>query len=199
MKKVFAFICFVVVAKLALAQKDSLAFDDHGKYIYYKVVNAAAGTNANVLYGRCLAWFNATADKKTLKLTKPDAGNTACAGGGVFTVSKKGSLGKHEDGGVTYKLFVEIKDGKYRYWFTDFVYTPYQRDRYNNYVPVAGLEIPIEKADTKEDKKDVEHYLDECAAFAIRTGKKLEQYMAQQPQAAKKDTVAKKVIRINQW
>jgi hypothetical protein len=197
MKKILVLICFLTIGKIAIAQKDSLAVDEHGKYIYYKVVNSGTNT-ADVLYARASAFFKTAYDKNTLKLIKEGAKAMALIAEGNIMVSKSGSIAKHNDGRVVCKLTVEIKDSKYRYWLTDFVYTPYERDRYNNYVPKAGVDITLEKADNLIEKKDLDHYLDECAKFSKRVGAKLQQAMAAIP-VAKKDTVAKKVISINKW
>jgi hypothetical protein len=197
MKKILFLICLVLVGKMATAQKDSLAFDDHGKYIYYKVVNAGAN-NANVLYTRAESFLKAAYDKTTLKLLSQDVNAKSLIGEGNVMVAKTGSLSKHNDGRITCKLNVEVKDMKYRYWFTDFVYTPYKLDRYNNYVPEIGLDVEMEKAAKRLSQKDTDHYLDECARFARQMGAKLQLYMAAAP-VVKKDTVAKKVISINKW
>ena len=197
MKKILVFICCIALCKIAAAQKDSLATDEHGKYIYYKVVNSGSAAST-VLYNRALDFFTNAYDKNTLKLISQDTKTMSLSGEAIFMVSKKSAIAKHDDGRINCKVVVEVKDSRYRYWFTDFVFTPYVRDRYNNYVPQTGFDIPIEKAESKYDKKDITHYLDECAAFAKTAGKKLEQYMHGMP-VAKKDTVAKKVISINKW
>lgn len=196
-RKLLLLILCVCLGKIAIAQKDSLAFDDRGKYIYYKVVNVA-NNNADALFGKALVFFKSAFDKNTLKLTSQDGKAASLTGEGYFLVSKKLSMAKHDDGKITCKVTIEIKDSKYRYWLTDFVFTPYQRDRYNNMVPQLGLDVDMEKANKQYDKADVEHYLDECGAFSKRVGKKLEQFMVEAPKA-KKDTVAKKVISINKW
>jgi hypothetical protein len=194
MKKILVLICFfLAVGKIAQAQKDSLAFDDHGKYVYYKVITPAA-TNAEVLYARATAYLQSS-DKNTLKQVARDAKALSLAAEGYIMVAKSGSLSKHNDGR---RLNIEVKDTRYRYWFTDFVYTPYERDRYNNYVPKTGVDIALEKADKLIEKKDLDHYLDECAKFSRQLGVKLQLAMAAKP-VVKKDTVAKKVISINKW
>ncbi len=196
MKKILVLICFFIVAVKADAQKDSLAVDDHGKLVYYKVVNSGT-VIADVLYARALA-FAKSYDKNVLKITKQDAKAMTMVAEGAIPVAKSGSLSKHTDGAVSCKLNIEVKDSKYRYWFTDFVYTPYERDRYNNYVPKAGMDVALEKADKQLEKKDISHYLDESAMFSRQTGAKLQQYMAAKA-VAKKDTTSKKVISISKW
>jgi hypothetical protein len=184
----------VPLFKNAVAQKDSLAIDDHGKYIYYKVVNQNANSG-DIAYEHAQLFFKTVYDKSTLKLISHDDKNTSLVGEGGFLVSKKLSVAKHDDGRITCKIFVEIKEGKYRYWFTDFEFTPYDRDRYNNYVPVNSLVIDMEKAKKRYPDTDVDHYLDECAKFAQQIGNKLQQYIIGIPKA-KADT-GKKVIHID--
>lgn len=180
-----------------MAQKDSLAFDDQGKYTYYKLVNAGNNT-ADVLYARALVFLKSAYSKNTLKLAGQNVKDKHLGGEGILLVSKKSSLAKHDDGRINCKLNIDVKEGKYRYWFTDFVFTPYTRDRNNNFVPVPSQEIDMEKAATKFDNKDVDHYLDECGKFAKQVGAELQKYMVAAP-IAKKDTVVKKVIHIDKW
>lgn len=185
-------LCFGI-AKMAMAQKDSLAFDEQGKYIYYRVL--VANTNeAETLNLRVAAFFKSAS---LLKLLGFNEAKQTFDGEGYFVVSKPSSLGKHDDGKITYKLRIEIKGEKYRYWLSNFVFTPYYKDRYNNMVPQPGVEIPIENISKKIETRDAAHYLDECAAFGKKLGTKLKQYMDAQPVAKKDD--GKKVIDTKKW
>jgi len=181
---------------MAMAQKDSLAFDEHGKYIYYRVVNQGKD-DAAVLYQRALDFAKKAYDANTLKPSVSDEKNTTIDGGGYFVVSKPSSLAKHDDGRITYKLRIEVKGQKYRYWLSNFVFTPYYKDRYNNMVPQPGVEIPVESISKKIEAREAAHYLDECAAFGKKLGVKLKQYMDAEPVAKKDD--GKKVIDTKKW
>jgi hypothetical protein len=181
---------------MAVAQKDSLAFDEHGKYIYYRVVNQGKD-DAAVLYHRALDFTKKAYDANALKSSILDEKSTTIDGGGYFTVSKALSLAKHEDGRILYKLHIEIKGQKYRYWLTGFAFIPYIKDRYNNMVPQPGVEIPMEDISKKAEARDAAHYLDECAAFSKKLGAKLKQYMDAEPVAKKDD--GKKVIDTKKW
>src|ERR1700743_2377598 len=75
------------------------------------------------------------------------------------------SFVKHENGAMSYTLNIECKDGKYRYWLTDFVFTPYERNRYGVYVPVNGIEIPLETAESKVTQQELDGYFDQTGAF----------------------------------
>lgn len=183
-------------APMAMAQKDSLAFDEHGKYIYYRVVNQGKD-DAAALYQRALVFTKKAYNTNTLKPGLADEKSTTIDGSGYFAVSKPSQLAKHDDGRILYKLHIEIKDQKYRYWLTNFVFIPYIKDRYNNMVPQPGVEIPMESIGKKTDTREANHYLDECAAFAKKLGAKLKQYMDAQPVVKKDD--AKKVIDTKKW
>jgi len=198
MKKILIFICCIALFETASAQKDSLAFDEHGKYIYYKVV--ANKGDANVLMVRGLDFFSMPYNRDEFKITAKDANTHTFEVKGFFVVSKASSLAKHDDGKIAYTFNVETKDQKYRYWVTGFVFTPYYKDRYDNIVPQPGVDIPMEEITKKVETRDANHYLDECAKFAKQVGGKLQQYMitASVPKA-KKDTVGKKVIDTKKW
>jgi hypothetical protein len=196
MNKIIALICCIALSKVALAQKDSLAFDDRGQYIYYKVVGMDK-YNADVLYKRSLNFFDIISKDKTFKITEQNAKTTSITGTGILIVYKP-SLAKHPDGQVAYTLKMEIKDAKYRYWLTDFVYTPYFRDRYNNYVPDKGISAAMEKPSKILNEKELNKYLDDAALFARQLGDKLKKYISTDGTVvSKKDTVAKKVIHID--
>ncbi|WPU96208.1 DUF4468 domain-containing protein [Mucilaginibacter sabulilitoris] len=170
-----AFIC-ILFAKNAAAQKDSLAIDENDKYIYYQTVSEP-NLNADTLYNRALYFFKTGNAKDKLKLTTADKAQGVLAGNGGFLVSKKSFVTTHEDGEITYTMRIEVKDGKYRYWFTDFVYVPYQRNRYNIYEPVPGITIPLEKADGKLDKRDIAEFQNRILLNSRRVGGVLRAYM----------------------
>jgi len=183
-------------AKMAMAQKDSLALDEHSKYIYYRVINQGKD-DANVLLVRGLDFFSEPYNRDAFKITAKDANTHTFEVKSFFTVSKSSSLAKHDDGKITYTLTVETRDKKYRYWLGNFVFTPYYKDRYNNMVPQPGVEIPMEAISKKIEAREAAHYLDECAAFGKKLGAKLKQYMDAEPVVKKAD--GKKVIDTKKW
>jgi hypothetical protein len=195
-KKLLVLMLFFGLTQMAMAQKDSLAFDEHGKYIYYRVVNQGKD-DAAVLYQRALDFTQKAYDASTLKPSLLDEKNTTIDGGGYFVVSKPSQLARHDNGRILYKLHIEIKGQKYRYWLTGFVFIPYIKDRYNNMVPQPGVEIPMEDISKKVEARDAAHYLDECAAFGKKLGAKLKQYMDAEP-TVKTDN-GKKVIDTKKW
>jgi len=178
----------ILFAKIGFAQQNLLSFDEHNKYIYYQVVNMP-GLQADSLHERGLYFLKTAYPKTTLKSTTP----AAVAGEGKFLIYGGVSVLKHEKGEMSYQVNIEFKDQKYRFWLTGFVFTPYQRDRYGNFVPQPGINIPMESALTKLEKKDADSYLDETGAFCKQWEEKLKLFMLKAP-AQKKEEITKKVV-----
>ncbi|WP_183557732.1 DUF4468 domain-containing protein [Mucilaginibacter sp. SP1R1] len=176
MKYIIITLISMLFVKTAAAQKDSLSIDENDKYIYYQTV-AQEGLSSDTLYARGLFFFNAAYPKGKLKLSSADKAQGVLIGTGSFMVAKKALVVGHEDGQITYTMRVEVKDSKYRYWFTDFVYTPYQRNRYNAYEPVPGINIPMERAKDKIEKKDFNEYLNKTLLNSRKVGDVLKSYM----------------------
>ena len=150
------------------------------------------GIPADTLMQRGLKFLKAAYPKTTVK--QDNAGKTE--GIGKFLVYGGLSVLKHEKGEIAYQVNIEYKDQKYRFWVTGFVFTPYQRDRYGNFVPQQGIDIPLEQAMAKLDQKDAGGYLDETGAFCKQFGEKLKLYLSRLPEPKKVET-AKKVVTDN--
>lgn len=191
MKKLIAVLAFVLFTGVAFAQKDSLAFDENNKYIYYQVV-LKPELPADTLFNRALYFFKTAYPQSALKLAVADKEKGTLSGSGNFLVSKKTLLTSHEDGSVTYSIRVDVKDGKYRYWLSDFVFNPYQRNRYNSYESIPGIYIPLEKPDGKIEKKDLAAYLDGILSSSRKIGEMLKHYMLK-TSSLKKVTPVKKI------
>ncbi|MES2266124.1 MAG: DUF4468 domain-containing protein [Bacteroidota bacterium] len=193
MKKIlFSLVCLFCV-QVASAQKDSLAFDESNNYIYYRVVDKPALT-ADTLYNR--AWAFAASLNTATKPEKGQAENTLNTSG-KFLVYSGISLMRKEAGEINYTLNIQTKDSRYRYRISNFVFKPYQRDRFGNMVPIPGIEVPLEKLEAKYGKKDTDTYLDQVAAFCIATAAKLKAAIDKLPVSVKKETVKK--ISTQNW
>ncbi len=166
-----------MLAKITFAQQELLSFDEHNKYIYYQVADAP-GLPIDTLHARGLNFFKIYYPKTKLK---PAAEDKNISGEGKFLVYGGVSVLKHEKGEITFNVNIEFKDQKYRYWLTGFVFTPYQRDRYGNSVPQRGIDVPLEDALTKFDKKDVDGYLNETGGFCKQFGDRLKQFITNAP------------------
>ena len=183
---IIALVC-ILFAKITFAQQDLLSFDEHNKYIYYQVVDMP-GLTADTLHGRGLNFLKAFYPKIKLK-TIPGENNIS--GQGKFLSYSGVSVLKHEKGEIAFQLSIEFKDQKYRYWLTGFIFTPYQRDRYGNFVPQQGIDIPLENILSKFDKKEADDYLNETGTFCKQFGDRLKQFEINAP---KKEEITKKVV-----
>ena len=193
MKKIlFSLVCLFTV-QVASAQKDSLAFDEGNNYIYYRVIDKPALT-ADTLYNR--AWAFASSFNTASKPAKGQAENTLNTSG-KFLVYSGVSLMRKEAGEISYTLNIQTKDNRYRYRISNFVFKPYQRDRFGNMVVIPGVEVPLEKMETRYGKKDTDNYLDQVATFCIATSAKLKIAIDKLPVVVKKETVKK--ISTQNW
>lgn len=198
MKKTLLLIfCVLIKSITASAQSDSLAMDENNKYIYYQVVTQA-NTPADSLYKRALVFVKKAYPAAKLKFKDEDkAGATINATGGVL-VKKKSMIAMHEDASIDFKLVIEVKDNRYRFWFTDFKLVPYQRDRFANFVPVLGKDEPLETGLPKLNKKDADGYTSILLASLKSMGNKLKAYM-QDVQAEPKKEIKKTTIKTREW
>jgi hypothetical protein len=171
MKRILLFVIGLMVALVANAQKNLLSLNEYNKYIYYQVVDlpgvSADSLNKNAVYFVASAYPKAKATSANTNISIKDKFLT-------YT-----SFAKHENGEITYTLNIECKDAKYRYWLTDFVFTPYEKNRYGVYVPVNGINIPLETAASKIIQKELDGYFDQTGAFCKQLGEKLKKYMAE--------------------
>lgn len=193
---VVALLVIVLKAGCAFGQADSLLRDENNKYIYYQVVSLP-GASADTLYNNAQLFFKKAYLKDRLKAGKMDKQALTLNGTGGVLVSKKSMIAMHEDASIGFNFYVEIKEGKYRYWFTDFIITPYERDRYANYVPVAGKNTPLEKGESKLSDVDMKGYLKKVTANCREIGAILKSYMQSKP--VQKTESGKKAVVPKEW
>ena len=165
-----------------------MSFDEHNKYIYYLVVDMP-GLPTDTLHARA-QYFLKTAYPKTI--LKSD--NTkAITGDGKFIVDDAITGERSEKGEIAYRLNIEFKDQKYRFWLTDFVFTPQLRDKNGDLVSQPGGDIPLEEITGKLDAKEAGAYLDGAGKFCRKWGDKLKLYMIRTGEP-KKGLAARKVV-----
>lgn len=197
MKNILIALVCILFVKTAAAQKDSLSFDENDKYIYYQTVSQP-GLSTDSLYNRGLYFMKTAYPKSKLSLVTADKTQGVLTGKGSFLVSKKAFIATHEDGAINFTVRIEVKDSKYRYWFTDFVYVPYQRNRYNVYEPIPGITIPMEQAKGKIDKADFNEYLNRILLNSKQAGTALKAYMLKTSALPKEGQKIKK-ISTKEW
>jgi len=177
MKKVLFVLVCVLCANVARAQKDSLQFDEHDNYIYYKVIDKP-NLSADTLYNR--AWNFASKFEPAAKPAKGTAENTLNTSSKLIVYSGV-SLVRKEGGEIAYTINIQTKDQRYRYRISNFVFKPYQRDRFGNMVPLPGIEVPLEKVAAKYGKKEADNYLNQLGVFCKNAAARLKQAMDKVP------------------
>jgi hypothetical protein len=190
-KLLFGLVC-LMCSQTASAQKELLQFDEANKYVYYQVVDKP-GLTADTLYQRGL-YFAKIANPKN----KPEnVVANAIITKGKFLVYTGSSVVKKEGGEISYTLFIETKDQKYRYKISDFVFTPYKRDRFGNMTAIPGVEVPLEKLTSKYSQKEADNYLAQTGAFCQATGNSLKQHMDKVSIARKAEPIKK--VATDKW
>ena len=194
MKKLFVALLLLLSIKSAIAQKDLLSIDEHSKYIYYQVVPQPALT-VDTFQNRSTYFLKVNYPKN--KIHKSEIPSTV-GGTGELLMLTGISAAKHIDGEVSYTFNIEYKDQKYRYWLTDFVFTPYYIDRYGNSVPKPGIETPLEDGASKLEKGELSNYSIQISNYSKQFGDKLKQYMLMISVIPVKED-KKKVITTKDW
>lgn len=129
-----------MVCATCLGQDKPLSNDDRGKLIYYEVV-VAKDVARDSLASRAAAFFKKSV--KSLKIKSQETDSLIHASGRMI-INKTALVLSRPSGEVLYNFYAEIREGKYRFWLTDFNFIPYQRDRYGNFVPSTIIGTPLE-------------------------------------------------------
>jgi hypothetical protein len=137
MRLLLALLCLVLLAAPP-GRSQALPFDNQGKVSFYEVVPADS-LRAGTLYAHAKHWLHrygytlSTADSVAGRLIATQA----------LAMYDRGYLTKKLHGKVRYQLTLEVKDGRYRLQFTDFVFDYYHEDRTYRLVP-TGKAKPLE-------------------------------------------------------
>ncbi|GAB3925834.1 DUF4468 domain-containing protein [Mucilaginibacter myungsuensis] len=175
MKKILIAIAVLLSGKIASAQKELVTLDEHNKYIFYKV-SETPGLPGDTLYNRLLRGLNQSKRFGKLKMDTKAGNNIAIKSS--FLIYTSANLAKHEAGEVNYTLNAEVKEGKYRYWLTDFVFYPYERTRYGVYAKKPGVDYTFEQLKAKVGEREFSIYLDQIAKLGIEIGEQMTFYTA---------------------
>lgn len=170
------------------AQGDVLPLDERGKFIYYEVI-AAKGIETEALKIRVIAYFEQEKLKHKNTIT-----DTSFFAYGKLIIQKTVLVLSHPSGEVLFKLNVEIRPEKYRFWLTDFNFIPYQRDRYGNFVAGSAKGTPLERNVGKLNAAQWKEYQTQTAKYAHQFAAEFKKFMTEKPQlmVTKEKTVVKK-------
>ena len=115
MKILFPFL-LLMMAAVCNAQTDTAL-------TYSNIVQVDSGLKANELYNRALTWIaeNYKDSKSVLEVQDKEAGELI--GKGALQYKGTYYLGSSIGGWVNYELKILVKDGRYKFVFTDFIHT----------------------------------------------------------------------------
>jgi hypothetical protein len=173
MKKILIALLFLSTVKVAVAQKDSLSFDEHNKYVYYHIVDLP-GLTADTFQNRMLYLLKTTFPENKIS-TSSTLDNIS--GTGKFMVLSGISVVKHVDGEIKYTFHIQYKDQKYRYWLTNFIFIPYKTNNYGNPGPQFRLAVHLDNGAKKISATKFNRYINETGGYCIRFGNEVKKYM----------------------
>jgi hypothetical protein len=132
------FILLILLSASTFAQ-DNLPRDENGKIVFEEIVKVDS-MPASLLLRNAKAWIlkNYVQSEKSIKFDT----NSASAKG-LFLVYTKGGISKEIHGAIRYNVRILVKNNKYQYRFSDFVFEYYKINRNYQYVP-TGQEKPLE-------------------------------------------------------
>jgi hypothetical protein len=138
MKQVFTLCLIICCYNLAQAQ---LPVDETGHVSFVEVVKADS-LDQKLLYSNAKAWLLSNGSHITSTAADSLAGKLTADNG--FYVYSKGYLTKKIHGKITYNTVLEVRNGKYRYIFNNFVFHYYAEGRTFKTVD-TGREKPLEE------------------------------------------------------
>ena len=118
--------------------------DENGKIIFYEVVSTDT-VPRDTLWKNAKVWIYGILNDKADKILLEDYLAGSLEAQTSFMVYTPSLISKMPHGVISYKVSIDIKDKKYRYTFTDFVFQYYKQDKNLKYVPVKGSIKPLEK------------------------------------------------------
>ncbi|MFD0939369.1 DUF4468 domain-containing protein [Pedobacter boryungensis] len=182
--------CFVY----AYAQSESLLpVDEQGKFIYYEVV-PLEGTTKNALKDRVINYLKKQHKEIQFKSLQ---GDTAFIATGKMVINKTLLVMSHPSGEILYRFQAEVKEGKYRFWLSDFSFIPYQRDRYGNFVASTTIGASLERDPGKLNAAQWKEYQMQAAKYAKEFASKFKQFMVSKISIA--ESVPEKKVISKSW
>jgi len=171
---------FLLMLSSAIAQNkktgEELEKDERGKYIHYEIVTGSSVSVDSLIY-RAHSFF------KLKKMTPVKSDSALLEQNGKFVISKTAFVLSHPSGELLYKLAFEIKSSKYRFWLTDFMFIPYQRDRYGNFVPSTTKGVPLETSPGKLNAGEWSSYVSNAGRQSAALAAEFKEYLSASQQA----------------
>lgn len=157
-----------------LCAQNTLQLDQHGKYIYYEIIDKQNQQDSLTLKAQdfALRYF------KEVK-TEICTDSAKIIGVGIFQLNRKALVSVIPEAYISYKFGMVIKLAKYKFWFTDFTFTPVLRDRFGSYQPVTGIHINLETYGQKTNQRKWKEYVSDTYELSSEIAERLKQKLSQ--------------------
>ncbi len=185
-----AFLCFP-----KLQAQTTFSYNNQGKVTYTEVVDLA-GMSEEVLMGSALDFARRKVERKKKDLHY-DEESMVLRAKLTFLLYKKG-FGRQPLGQVSYVMNLAAKPNRYRYIFTEFVFYPYERNRYGKFDKVSSRRQALESF-TALACKNWESYCRQIDEQVKNTVFQLKLSIQQQPSEKEKNTIKKTVDTDKEW
>lgn len=191
MKFVKSLIALLIFCNAGYGQDKALTLDERGKLIFYEVVGNV-DSPIDSLFRRAEA-FLLQGNNKFKSVV--GSGDTAITASGKMLIAKS-SLGmSRPTGEISYNFQAEFKKGRYRFWLTDFMFIPYMRDRYANFVPATSKGMSLDADPGKLSAAEWKSHKKLTAKSAAVLGNEFKKALAKplnKPEVTKKTNVSTK-------
>ena len=152
----FSVIIFIAITSNSFGQNVEFPIDQTGKYSFTDIVDLK-GMSKDQLFKNGEIFIKAIKVlHSNTKLYSADKVNYQIFNRGSFYVYRLGSLKKAIAGAVEYDITLELKNDKYRYTISNFLFNEYKKNRYGKSEPIKGKYIPLEREASSWNKKEWE-------------------------------------------
>ncbi len=151
----------VVYASLlfgVFSQQPLFPIDENGKYTFHEVVELPGMAKEKIFENGEKFLKKIKVMKSKTKYLNVDEDNYVITNKGSFYVYQFGSVKKAIAGAVEYDITLEVKEGRYRYTITNYVFNEYKRNRYGKFEPEKGKYMPLEMEVSKLNSKEWEKH-----------------------------------------
>jgi hypothetical protein len=140
--------------------QEAMPVDERGIFTYQEVVQLN-GYPATLLYNNARDFVKELSvrnDRTKHYRAWPDS--LTVYNRGSYGMSNLYTIGKRTDGIVIFDMTVEVKEGRFRYTITNFMYREFERNRYGKFVPANKRDVPLEHPPAGLLKKQWENNLE---------------------------------------
>ncbi len=113
--------------------------DENGKIIFLGIVASDSLPARDTLWQNAKVWLKSILNEKGDKITDEQYLYGTIEASVSYMVYIESMVSKYPHGKISYKVSIDVKEKKYRYTFTDFVFLEYQQDKKDfKYYPISG-------------------------------------------------------------